>query len=572
MCSFYSLYFDTVIRTSHLSSVVIFLNLNSQKFWNLVTEVKQCLCEAIDANRIDKVIKGGCFVLEREFSLQVSCKLLEPTLLARYLIEIEGDASFEKSNVLAEEAPLKHEVSLQSSSQKVLGLVTIHRASAQAKLSEEQAALLKFVCSEMARALEFWLRFHGKAQELEAMRSANLATSRQFKTLQLFYDLEKAYSDTLEIQDFLTIISNKLFAATSAGHVLIICRENDEQPVAFFAGQRSAVFTWLEKKSMFQKKSFAIRIKSGFEGADLAEMTSTEVSNHLGVPFHSLQEFHGETFDIWGRVELLNHPQKFNDQDLSFLNVVADKVTAAFMRHRLLERKTSKERLATIGQLSSSIIHDFRNPMTSIRGFAELIKINGDTMDVDQRSKICTIIMNQVDRCTNMIEELLSFARGDKNYTFEECKIDRFLADLVELIRVETEKNGIKLSYHFDCDLTATIDRDKMMRVLLNLTNNSIEILEEGEELILSSTVTADGQVEVRVTDTGPGVPKPLRSSLFEAFVTHGKQSGTGLGLHISKDIVEAHGGLLRLDENYEAGACFILSFPCHFGLATQAS
>ena len=180
--------------------------------------------------------------------------------------------------------------------------------------------------------------------------------------------------------------------------------------------------------------------------------------------------------------------------------------------------------------------------------------------------------MNQVDRCTNMIEELLSFARGNKSYSFEECDINGFLEEIVDLIQLETDKQNIVLETNFDFEGNANIDRDKMMRVILNLTNNAIEILDKGQKLRITSQEKPDGELEIAVEDDWSRVPPELKSSLFNAFVTEGKETGTGLGLHISKEIVEAHKGQLFLDESYKGGARFIISLPIHSDSAIQAS
>ena len=111
------------------------------------------------------------------------------------------------------------------------------------------------------------------------------------------------------------------------------------------------------------------------------------MNNHVGVPFHFLETADGGSREVWGRVELINHPASFDDQDLGFLNIVAEKVSAAISRDSFMKHQASSQRLATIGQLSSTIVHDFKNPMTSIRGFAELLKLNGESMNLAQKRK-----------------------------------------------------------------------------------------------------------------------------------------------------------------------------------------
>jgi signal transduction histidine kinase len=93
----------------------------------------------------------------------------------------------------------------------------------------------------------------------------------------------------------------------------------------------------------------------------------------------------------------------------------------------------------------------------------------------------------------------------------------------------------------------------------MNLLNNSLDVLKPGGHIALSSDLREDGRVELRVTDTGPGVPPGLRDSLFDFLATEGKAQGTGLGLYIAKNIVEAHGGSIYLDNKVDRGASFVI-------------
>ncbi|SMF07625.1 GAF domain-containing protein [Pseudobacteriovorax antillogorgiicola] len=424
--------------------------------------------------------------------------------------------------------------------------------------SESDTSFLQLLANHAAVAVESALLYEQKENVIRDLKVTKISLEVKMKQLEVVYDLEKVLAETMDFQAFLHSVGTILcrFLRTSA--VMVIFQENDEAPVKYLFNEN--------KLSQFdcvaETKGIGLRIKSGFTVDMLQKELDLVISNHLGVPFHAV-DMHSDEIksDIWGRVEVLNHPKGFDDHDLSFLNIVAEKVSSAISRFKLLESREKSQRLATIGQLSSTIVHDFRNPMTSIRGFAELIKISGDSMDAKQRDKLCTIIMNQVDRCTNMIEELLSFARGDKKYSLQVYDSETFIDEIIEILTVETEKTGIGLEKIVDYHGDVYIDKDKMMRVIFNLTNNALDILEKGEKLIIGMTLKGD-DIEISVSDTGPGVPKDLQESLFDAFVTQGKATGTGLGLHISKEIVEAHKGSIVLDRSYKKGARFVITLP----------
>ena len=159
-----------------------------------------------------------------------------------------------------------------------------------------------------------------------------------------------------------------------------------------------------------------------------------------------------------------------------------------------------------------------------------------------------------------MTEELLCFARGENSFNFENISLKDFFEEIEMILGVETDRLKINLKVSYDQNIDIKMDKDKVMRLIFNLTNNALEILKEGDTISILSKVLPDNTIEIRVQDSGPGIPDFLKATLFDAFVTHGKKKGTGLGLHISKEIAKGHGGGLSLDESYDKGACFVIT------------
>jgi two-component system sensor histidine kinase VicK len=137
--------------------------------------------------------------------------------------------------------------------------------------------------------------------------------------------------------------------------------------------------------------------------------------------------------------------------------------------------------------------------------------------------------------------------------------VREFLEDVFEDFKVKAETFQVHCSINTSYQGTLLIDRDRMHRALMNLLNNSLDVLKPGGHIALSSALRDDGRVELRVSDSGPGVPPALRDSLFDFLVTEGKAQGTGLGLYIAKNIVEAHGGTIYLDHEVDKGASFVI-------------
>ena len=217
-----------------------------------------------------------------------------------------------------------------------------------------------------------------------------------------------------------------------------------------------------------------------------------------------------------------------------------------------------KEKIQLIGELAGSIIHDFRNPLTSIKLAAQII--TGEHKD--PRTSACsTIIETQANRMAGMAQELLEFARGKPSLKKEKISVAELFGNFRWLNQSLLESARARLVLA-PCEATILADRDRLMRVLQNLVGNAVDMMPEaGGEVRLEAEARPDS-VEIRVSDDGPGIPEAIRGRLFQPFVTHGKQKGTGLGLVIAKTLVEAHGGSISFKTETGKGTCFCIVLP----------
>lgn len=424
--------------------------------------------------------------------------------------------------------------------------------------SSDDAAFLQLLANQAAIFLESAMIRERQKNMIQDLEVTKKALENKMKEQQLVYELETSLSATTSLSEAYTIVGSSICSYIETSGVLFVSLEGKNDPKAYFFEENE-----LREMDLYGVMDrVRLRIKSEFTNKMVADIIGKDVGGHLGTHFHgNLELGDGQSSDIWGNLEIVNLPENFDDQNLSFLNIVAEMVSATIVRLRLQEKRENSQRLATIGQLSSTIVHDFRSPMTSIRGFAELIRRN-EKMEPDRRIKLCGIIMSQVDRCTVMIEELLAFARGHHSFNFKVCNVGELFEEILMLLAVEAERKGVTLEHSIGYTGDVELDKDKIMRVVFNLTNNALEILEQEQKLIISVDRNQESLLEIRVQDTGPGIPKELRKTLFDAFVTKGKAGGTGLGLHISKEIVEGHQGTLTLEEHYRDGAGFLIKIP----------
>jgi signal transduction histidine kinase len=225
------------------------------------------------------------------------------------------------------------------------------------------------------------------------------------------------------------------------------------------------------------------------------------------------------------------------------------------------------ERLATIGQMASSIIHDLRNPLATISTAAEVL--NHENITPDRRRTLIESQLRASERMSGMMTELLEFSRGS-------YKLNRQVQSLSEIVHRVTHELTAQLS-HLRITLDSCIpagalveaDAERMRRVFENMLINAMEAMPRGGAIEISAK-NENGFVRIEVADDGPGVPPQLRERLFEPFVSQGKQGGTGLGLAIARGIVEAHGGRIGLVDVEVRGAHFFIELPAAGGVDAQ--
>ena len=225
-------------------------------------------------------------------------------------------------------------------------------------------------------------------------------------------------------------------------------------------------------------------------------------------------------------------------------------LSTAFVRMRSEIQKANQavlesERLATIGRMASSVSHDLRHYLAAIYANSEFLA--SDRFSVRERAEIFSDIRNAVNGTTDMLESLLIFSRTGSSIRRQ----PELMATLVEraaaLIRTHPDGDGVTLETHYGepTDTSAVVDGKQVERAISNLLLNacqSARLVGSTAYVMVTLEVKPD-LVVVNVIDNGPGVPENIRQSLFEPFVSEGKQKGTGLGLTLAHCIALEHGG-----------------------------
>ncbi|MDP3039705.1 MAG: ATP-binding protein, partial [Deltaproteobacteria bacterium] len=226
----------------------------------------------------------------------------------------------------------------------------------------------------------------------------------------------------------------------------------------------------------------------------------------------------------------------------------------------LQEKVRRSERLASLGRLAAGVAHEIRNPLSSIRGFAQYFMRRLKGQEEEQR--YASIMVKEVDRLNRVISELLDFARPKEPHR-EPHTLEEIFESSLKLLKPELASKGVTVEKSYEPNLPIVrVDRDQLSQVFLNLFLNSLESIEgKGRIMVSLKQIIDPPGVNVVIADTGRGIPSEDLGKVFEPFFST-KRKGTGLGLAIVHQIVEGHGGNIAVDSQEGMGTTFRITLP----------
>jgi two-component system, NtrC family, sensor kinase len=219
------------------------------------------------------------------------------------------------------------------------------------------------------------------------------------------------------------------------------------------------------------------------------------------------------------------------------------------------------EKLSAVGELAASIAHEVKNPMVGIVGFAQL---GLESTDLKELREYFTLIEQDAYRANEILQNLLEFSRPPE-VELTPLSMNEVVTGSLQLCRHQLAMSGVKIDTVLGEALPQVkANSNQLRQVLLNLLLNAGQAMEtSATKRITVATARTDHGLDVRIADTGPGMSDDVQSRLFRPFFTTKRRGdGTGLGLSVSRSIVEAHGGTIRVESQPGRGATFIITLP----------
>jgi PAS domain S-box-containing protein len=306
---------------------------------------------------------------------------------------------------------------------------------------------------------------------------------------------------------------------------------------------------------------------------DLAELNrviqSTLSTGHAEDRFEVLVRASSKTIPLGLSTSVLT------DHTGKVIGVVANFRNLAGIR-KLEEQVRRSHHLAALGQMAAGVAHEIRNPLNSIRGFAQLVQ-EGSAADA-KMTEYTQIILEEVDRMNRIVQDLLDFSR-QRDLTLVPLPISKLVTELVREMQSDAKQMKLELAVMEDDRVLPNIfgNGDKLRQVFRNIILNALQSCKPGGKVTIRFGLTelpaepprpgesdaraARREVVTSVEDTGCGIDLAVISKIFDPFFTQ-KDSGTGLGLSISQKIIEQHGGRIEVRSEVNKGSTFAVSLP----------
>ena len=254
-----------------------------------------------------------------------------------------------------------------------------------------------------------------------------------------------------------------------------------------------------------------------------------------------------------GQIYYYKMESKFNYNMNLIVTTITDETEKILFKQQLEQQQN----LNSIGQMAASIAHEIRNPMTSLKGFVELLRLNSN----EDHQNYLSVMDSELQRMESILTELLHLSKP-KERSYEETSITHVVKEVIELMIPHAIKYNVLLKLD-DCNyypISVRGNHNRLKQMLINLVKNAIEVMCNGGVIVIKLE-NHDGGVEVSVIDEGAGLTDTEMDQLFTPFYTT-KSTGTGLGLALVKTVVEEHNGSINVESTIGLGTTFKISLP----------
>ena len=486
----------------------------------------------------------------------------------RFNPKVDEDTGYQTRNILCQ--PIRNQDG------DIIGVIQVLNRR-QGNFSDEDEYLLSAIASQAAIALEKSKLYMAVVEQNMQLIEIKDKLEGKLDELDMLYELERLVSSAASVEELVERLFGRLLSLVHAACAVLTLRhkrgyqlhgvtDRGEWRVQLERWQRALAHPHALAAEVLRSGTLVQRrLDDDQDPQPLLEaqaLLGLELENALIVPLQAEDELLG-VLEVYNTI---NHDDEdalgFTRDDIKLVCAVASQLAASILARQRRQEEQKNERLASIGQMLSGVLHDFKNPMAIISGYVQFM---ARADDPEKRREFAQNILRQLEQLNQMTRELLSFARGDQTLLLRKVFMHQLMDEVEELLRPELESRGVELLITLEYRNDARVDQVKLKRAILNLARNAAEAMapQGGGRFAIHVSQDADAkQLVLALSDTGPGIPPEIQDTLFESFVTQGKKDGTGLGLAIVQKIVQEHEGQISFTTQPGQGTTFTIRLP----------
>ncbi len=432
--------------------------------------------------------------------------------------------------------------------------------------TREDETLLAAMASQAAVSIDNSKLYHSVVEKNLELEETHRQLAQKTEDLNLLFEIEAEMNAALDLDGLLDRLLKRAMELVAAHAGSILLRERSTSDL-YFRSVAGAAGEFL--------KRMRLPVGEGIAGWVAKERRPLIVNDPPSDPRHKAAlalrigyqprsiicvPLNADEGEVLGVIELLDaaNPSGFTEGDLKLLGLIAGQASKAIQLARAKEERQREERLASIGQMLSGVLHDLKTPMTIVSGYAQIM---AQTDDAEERAGYVEQILRQFEHMSAMTREVLAFARGESNVLIRKVYLHQFLEDVRSYLTYAFADKQIELVIDARETGVAYFDELKFLRVVHNLARNAAQAMKPGGKFTMGISKVGS-ELEFQFSDTGPGIPPEMEGRLFELFATSGKKEGTGLGLAIVKKIVDEHHGTITYKSVPGEGTTFTIRMP----------
>lgn len=386
------------------------------------------------------------------------------------------------------------------------------------------------------------------------------------------YRLQDVLRSNTDEKRVLKGVLNLLFDVLPVDRGVILTRDEQDsstfRPIAIktkpgTSGQRIGISRTILRRCLRERVAILTRDAPSDDRFNESDsIITSSMRSVLCVPLISVRHVFG-----FVHLDTCDAVRSFTHDDLAFLASVGTEVATHLHNLRMLNEKITQERMAAIGQTITGMAHNIKNILLLSQGGIEMMDKRLAQKNYDVLDETWGVVRRGIDRINQLVQEMLDYSRA-RTVEKRRVNLPELIREMCETFADEAAKRGITCVHEVDDDCPAVmLDVAGMEKVLANLLVNAIEACpERGGRIALRARLGSEGNIMIEVEDNGTGIPKEVLPRIFVPFFTTKGSKGSGLGLAMTRKLIEDMGGRINVRSTEGEGTCFIITMPIEPG------